>query len=102
MKKIGLLPQDDKTNGWSALLPARAPKPSLRGDVIADFVVIGAGFAGLGAARRLAELQPDAKIVVLDGQQLGEGSSGRNSGFAIDLPHNVGSSLEELAKVMLI
>lgn len=98
MKKIGLLPQDDKTNGWSALLPARQPKPSLRGDIVADFVVIGAGFAGLGAARRLAELRPDAKIVILDGQQLGEGSSGRNSGFAIDLPHNVGSSLEELAK----
>ena len=27
---------------------------------------------------------------------MGEGASGRNSGFAIDLPHNVGSSLEEL------
>lgn len=98
MSKIRLLPQDDKTNGWSSFLPKRSPKPALNKDIFADFVVIGAGYAGLAAARRLAELRPDAKIVVLDGQQLGEGSSGRNSGFAIDLPHNVGSSLQELAK----
>jgi len=34
----------------------------------------------------------------VDAQQLSEGASGRNSGFANDLPHNVGSSLEELTK----
>ncbi|GAA4110987.1 oxidoreductase [Aminobacter sp. DSM 101952] len=98
MTRITLLPKDDRTNGWSALLPSRQAKPSLSGDIVADFVVIGAGYAGLGAARRLGELRPHAKIVVFDAQELGEGASGRNSGFAIDLPHNVGSSLEELAK----
>ncbi|MEN3161018.1 FAD-binding oxidoreductase [Tistrella mobilis] len=98
MTAITLLPQNDRTNGWSADLPPRRPKPPLDRDVTADVVVIGAGFAGLGAARRLAELRPDAKIVVLEAGRLGEGASGRNSGFAIDLPHNVGSSLEELAK----
>lgn len=98
MTRISLLPKDDRTNGWSALLPPRQPRPSLSKDITADVVVIGAGYAGLGAARRLAELRPHAKIVVFDAQQLGEGASGRNSGFAIDLPHNVGSSLEELAK----
>lgn len=98
MTAITLLPENDRTNGWSADLPPRRPKPPLGRDVTADVVVIGAGFAGLGAARRLAELRPDAKIVVLEAGQLGEGASGRNSGFAIDLPHNVGSSLEELAK----
>ena len=97
MKRITLLPRDDRSNGWSAVLPPRTPKPALAGDISADVVVIGAGFAGLGAARRLAELRPDIEVVVLDGQTLGEGASGRNSGFAIDLPHNVGSSLEELA-----
>lgn len=98
MTRITLLPRDDRSNGWSAILPPRVPRPPLRGDQTADLVVIGAGFAGLGAARRLAELRPNARIVVLDAQQLGENASGRNSGFAIDLPHNVGSSLEELAK----
>lgn len=98
MSRITLLPKDDRTNGWSAMLPPRRPGPALVGDITADIVVIGAGFAGIGAARRLAELRPNAKIVVFDAQQLGENASGRNSGFAIDLPHNVGSSLEELAK----
>ena len=98
MTRITLLPKDDRTNGWSASLPSRQPKPPLPGDIVADYVVIGAGYAGLGAARRLGELRPNAKIVVFDAQQLGEGASGRNSGFAIDLPHNVGSSLEELTK----
>ncbi|QNQ64410.1 FAD-dependent oxidoreductase (plasmid) [Brucella sp. 6810] len=98
MTRITLFPKDDRTNGWSALLPPRIPRSALKGDVTADFVVIGAGYAGMGAARRLGELRPDAQIIILDAQQLGENASGRNSGFAIDLPHNVGSSLEELAK----
>jgi len=96
MPRIDLLPHDDKTNGWSAILPVRTPNPSLKSDVRADWVVVGAGFAGLAAARRLAENRPDEQVVLVEAQQVGEGASGRNSGFAIDLPHNVGSSLEEL------
>ena len=57
----------------------------------ADFLVIGAGFAGLSAARRLNQLQPDAKIVVLEACEVGEGPAGRNSGFMIDLPHDLSS-----------
>lgn len=98
MTRVALLPGDDRTNGWSAILPPRQAKPALAGAVTTDAVVIGAGFAGLAAARRLAELRPQAKIALLEAQQAGENASGRNSGFAIDLPHNVGSSLEELSK----
>ena len=57
----------------------------------ADYLVIGAGFAGLSAARRLNQLQPDAKIVVLEACEVGEGPAGRNSGFMIDLPHDLSS-----------
>ena len=46
--------------------------------------------------RRLAELRPQAHIVVVDAGTVGNNASGRNSGFAIDVPHNIGSSLEEL------
>lgn len=90
------LPNDDATNGWSAILPPRTPRPALLGDVQADWLVLGAGFAGLAAARRLAELRPHAHIVVVDAGTVGDNASGRNSGFAIDVPHNIGSSLEEL------
>ena len=96
MPKIDLLPSDDTTNGWSRILPPRAPKPALTDEVRADWVVVGAGFAGLAAARRLAENRPNDRIALIEAQEVGEGASGRNSGFAIDLPHNIGSSLEEL------
>lgn len=57
----------------------------------ADVAVVGAGFAGLSAARRLRQLDPSIRIVVLEAGRLAEGASGRNSGFMIDLPHDVSS-----------
>ena len=95
-RKIGVLPVNDATNGWSRILGPRTPRPPLAGDVAADWAVVGAGWAGLAAARRLAENRPDDSIVLLDAGEAGENASGRNSGFAIDLPHNVGDSLAEL------
>lgn len=94
--KIKTLPFFDKTNGWSGVLADRQSKPALQGDVHADWVVLGAGYAGLAAAKRLAENCPDQHIALIDAGSAGENASGRNSGFAIDLPHNVGSSLDEL------
>ena len=95
-REIGRLPEEDRSNGWSGILAARTPKVPFKGDRTADWLVVGAGYAGLAAARRLAETRPDDKVVLLEAHQAGENASGRNSGFAIDLPHNVGSSLEEL------
>ena len=94
--KIKRLPVVDRTNGWSAILPERRPNAALKGDVAADWIVLGAGYAGLAAARRLAENCPDQSVALIDAGEAGENASGRNSGFAIDLPHNVGSSLDEL------
>ena len=69
MPKIDLLPSDDSTNGWSRILPQRTPKPSLAGEVRADWVVVGAGFAGLAAARRLAENRPNDRIALIEAQE---------------------------------
>lgn len=88
--KIKLLPGDDQSNGWSALAPCRTPTPPLATPQSADWLIIGAGFAGLAAARRLAEHHPDQRIVILEAGVVGDNASGRNSGFAIDLPHQVG------------
>ena len=53
--------------------------------------MIGAGFAGLSAARRLAQIDPTLKVVVLEAASSATGPAGRNSGFIIDLPHEVSS-----------
>ena len=53
--------------------------------------MIGAGFAGLAAARRLSQACLGDRIVVLDAVRIGEGPAGRNSGFMIDLPHHLAS-----------
>lgn len=98
MPKIRILPQDDNTNGWSRFLASRKANAALNGNIKADWIIIGAGYAGLSAARRLSEHRPNERIILIDAQTAGEGTSGRNAGFAIDLPHNVNSSMEELAK----
>jgi glycine/D-amino acid oxidase-like deaminating enzyme len=73
--------------GWYAILPEPAPAKRLQGNQAADWVVIGAGITGLAAARRLGELAPDARVLLLDEHRVGYGTSGRNSGFIIDTPH---------------
>lgn len=93
--RIDLLPENDRTNGWAAHLPPRTPRPRLAGEVRADWIVVGAGWAGLAAARRLAENRPSDRIAVIDAAAVSDGASGRNSGFAIDLPHTIGGSADE-------
>ena len=94
--RVTLLPENDTTNGWSAVLPPRRPKPPLSREISVDWAVVGAGFAGLAAARRLAERRPQDQIVVIEAGVAGEGAQGRNAGFAIDLPHNLSASFSEL------
>jgi len=87
MKNTINLPKDDAGCGWYAALPEQPACTRLQCEQRADFAVIGAGFAGLAAARRLAEQLPQARILLVDAQRVGYGASGRNSGFVIDLPH---------------
>jgi glycine/D-amino acid oxidase-like deaminating enzyme len=85
------VPQHRGPAAWNVILGTPpAPRITER-DRSADFVIIGAGFAGLAAARRLTQLAPDASVVVLDAGRIAEGAAGRNSGFMIDLPHELTS-----------
>ncbi|MBC3435728.1 FAD-binding oxidoreductase [Pseudomonas sp. BW16M2] len=54
-------------------------QPPLEGDVSADVIVIGAGFAGLSTALELRAL--GANVVVLEREFAGFGASGRNAGY---------------------
>ena len=91
MIKVSRQARDPGPPAWDAILPPAPSCPVLEESVIADWLVIGAGFAGLAAARRLRQLHPKASIAVLEARRIAEGPTGRNSGFMIDLPHNLAS-----------
>ncbi|MGE3873512.1 MAG: NAD(P)/FAD-dependent oxidoreductase [Parvibaculaceae bacterium] len=88
-RSVRKIPKNTGPAGWNAVLPPARPSPSLAGSIAADWLVIGAGFAGLSAARRLTQLFPSDSIVVIEATGVAQGSAGRNSGFMIDLPHNL-------------
>ncbi|GAB5447479.1 NAD(P)/FAD-dependent oxidoreductase [Gymnodinialimonas sp.] len=90
--QVSKLPKDPGPAAWNKLLPDPPAAQVLERKMTADWVVIGAGFAGLAAARRLAQLRPSDHIVVLEAQRVAEGPAGRNSGFMIDLPHDLSSA----------
>ena len=85
------VPQHRGPAAWNVILGTPPAQRIAERDCSADFVIIGAGFAGLAAARRLTQLAPDASVVVLDAGRIAEGAAGRNSGFMIDLPHELTS-----------
>jgi glycine/D-amino acid oxidase-like deaminating enzyme len=91
MGAVTLLPRYDRNNGWFETLTEVPPAAPLSGPTKADVVVVGAGFTGLAAARRLAELRPDAHILLLEAGRIGNSAAGRSSGFGIDHAHNVRS-----------
>ena len=63
---------------YAATATPPGPYPALKGAQRADVCVIGGGYTGLSAALHLAEQGMD--VVLLEGQRLGFGASGRNGG----------------------
>lgn len=74
-------PEARRTIGsyWEASVPAPKLDRQLIGNALFDVAVIGAGFAGLSAALRLA--QAGVSVCVLEAEHVGFGASGRNGGF---------------------
>lgn len=91
LRQVARKPVHNGLSGWAEILGAAPARAALSGEVSCDVAIVGAGFAGLSAARRLTQLVPDIRIVVVDAGRVGEGASGRNSGFMIDLPHELTS-----------
>ena len=89
MTKIKRQPYDPGPAAWNSILPEAPSYPRLERNITADWIIVGAGFAGLAAAKRLRELHPKDSIVILEARKIAEGPAGRNSGFMIDLPHNL-------------
>jgi len=91
MARAVRLPVHRGPAAWNAILGPQPEPVVLEADRTADVVIIGAGFAGLSSARRLLQLDPKLNVVVLEAGRLAESSCGRNSGFMIDLPHELTS-----------
>src|SRR3954468_13594952 len=72
---------------WLEEAGAVAPPPTapLAGDVTADVVVVGGGYAGVWAA--WTALGAGAGVALLEAGVCGHGPSGRNGGFVYNLWH---------------
>ena len=81
---------NDKTCSWINDLDKRTNIKVLQSNLYCDWLIIGAGFTGLSAARKLAELHPEKEIILADAQLAGEGASSRNSGYLVDTTLNDG------------
>jgi len=81
---------NDKTCAWINDLNSRPNYKVLSKNEECEWLIVGAGYTGLSAARKLSELHPNQKIIIVDAQLAGEGASGRNSGYLVDTTLNDG------------
>jgi len=73
------------TGWWLERAGPVEPCAALGGEVEADVVIAGGGFAGMWTAWQLVERAPEARVVLLEADLCGHGPSGRNGGFADSL-----------------
>ena len=81
---------NDSYCSWVNNLDKRSNIQVLLKDLECEWLIIGAGFTGLSAARKLAEIYPNKTITLIDAQLAGEGASSRNSGYLVDTTLNDG------------
>ena len=81
---------NDNGCSWVNDLIPRTNIKTLQSNEDCEWLIIGAGYTGLSAARKLGQLYPNQKIILIDAQLAGEGASSRNSGYLVDTTLNDG------------
>ena len=81
---------NDNGCSWVNDLAPRTNIKKFQSNEDCEWLIIGAGYTGLSAARKLGQLHPNQKIILVDAQLAGEGASGRNSGYLVDTTLNDG------------
>ena len=81
---------NDNGCSWINDLTPRTKIKTLKSNDDCEWLIIGAGYTGLSAARKLGQLYPNQKIILVDSQLAGEGASSRNSGYLVDTTLNDG------------
>ncbi|MCS2608749.1 NAD(P)/FAD-dependent oxidoreductase [Halomonas dongshanensis] len=92
-------PTHQRRCGWNAWLPERHVQAPLAGHQHADIVIVGAGYTGVAAALAWQQHRPDDRILILEAEQVGEGSPGRNSGFMLEIALANDAHPDELARM---
>jgi len=81
---------NDDSCSWVNDLSPRSNIKTLLSNLSCEWLIVGAGYTGLSAARKLGQLYPNQKILLVDAQLAGEGASSRNSGYLVDTTLNDG------------
>jgi glycine/D-amino acid oxidase-like deaminating enzyme len=81
---------NDNNCSWINDLSSRTNINILSSNLNCEWLIIGAGYTGLSAARKLSQLYRNQKILLVDAQLAGEGASSRNSGYLVDTTLNDG------------
>ena len=81
---------NDSNCSWINDLNKRSNIQIISSDLDCEWLIVGAGYTGLSAARKLGQLYPNEKIILVDAQLAGEGASARNSGYLVDTTLNDG------------
>jgi len=67
---------------WLDQLGSIERQPALPGDLDVDVAIVGGGYSGLWTAYYLSQLDPTARIAIIEKHFCGYGASGRNGGWA--------------------
>ena len=81
---------NDNGCSWINELTTRTNIKNLQSNEDCEWLIVGAGYTGLSAARKLGQLFPGQKVILVDAQFAGEGASSRNSGYLVDTTLNDG------------
>ena len=81
---------NDNSCSWIKDLIPRINIKTIQQNENCEWLIIGGGYTGLSAARKLGQIYPNQKIILVDAQLAGEGASSRNSGYLVDTTLNDG------------
>jgi glycine/D-amino acid oxidase-like deaminating enzyme len=76
------------------------PRPALNEQLEADVLVVGGGYTGMWSAWYAKQLEPEARVVLLEAEPVcGRGPSGRNGGFCNAMWFSLASMRERWGEV---
>ena len=81
---------NDNSCTWINDLSPRQNVKTLEKSKNCEWLIVGGGYTGLSAARKLAQIYPNKEIFLIDAQLAGEAASSRNSGYLVDTTLNDG------------